>query len=694
MKYSRVFRFRSGSVRVGCLLAALGMVTLGVAAEPSSPRAGKKPERFRPIAYNNPGLTVDLATGLWGTAIPYSGEGARRPDLILVSASSPARGVYYFKNTGERDATGGDVFAPPTRLSDGRVDVAPSYTPDGLRVLTPGFEHPDFAKYGLTKRHRLPVGAKSIHSTAGRIRGNKWSYVDFNGDGRLDLVVGVGDWTDYGWDNAYDRNGRWTAGPLHGFVYILLNRGSNEKPAYAAPQRLQADGRDIDVYGNPSPVFGDFRGTGKLDLICGEFVDGLTFFENVGTRENPRYAPGRRLVSNGEPITMPLEMIEVSAFDWNGDGRLDLVVAQEDSRVALLENTGRILKSEWRSNPRDPATVVSMPEFLPPRFFRQAATDVKFGVLSTPAACDWDGDGLTDIVTGNSAGEIALIKNLGGVPPRWAEPQLLRVNGEPVRIMAGYNGSIQGPAEAKWGYTNLSVGDWDGDGLPDLLVSSIFGKIVWYRNVGSRTHPELAPAEPVQVAWDKAPPKPAWNWWNPAPGELVVDWRCTPYMIDLDGSGLPGIVTVDHEGYLAYFRRVMRDGRRVLLPGERIFRMKGASTFDFIQRPTGERDGLLRLNDGTAGKSGRRTFCFVDWDGDGKLDLLVNSVNVNFLRNVSTKPGEWVFSDEGPVDGRKLAGHSTTPTIVDWDGNGIPDLLVGAEDGFFYYLENPHASDH
>jgi hypothetical protein len=42
------------------------------------------------------------------------------------------------------------------------------------------------------------------------------------------------------------------------------------------------------------------------------------------------------------------------------------------------------------------------------------------------------------------------------------------------------------------------------------------------------------------------------------------------------------------------------------------------------------------------------------------------------------------------VDNRILAGHTTSPTIVDWDKDDIPDLLVGAEDGFFYYMQNPH----
>lgn len=212
--------------------------------------------------------------------------------------SFPQNGVYYFENTGQRDSkTGAEVFKPAQRLSDGAnditpsCDITPSWTAGKLRVLGPGVEYPEFLQSDLKKKTPLPIDLQSIHTTSGRIRGNQWSYTDFDGDSTDDLIVGVGDWTDYGWDNAYAKNGRWTNGPLHGFVYIFRNKGINEKPEYETPFRLQADGRGIDVYGMPSPVFGDFRGTGKLDLICGEFVDGLTFFENIGPREQPGVSP-------------------------------------------------------------------------------------------------------------------------------------------------------------------------------------------------------------------------------------------------------------------------------------------------------------------------------------------------------------------------------------------------------------------
>ena len=58
---------------------------------------------------------------------------------------------------------------------------------------------------------------------------------------------------------------------------------------------------------------------------------------------------------------------------------------------------------------------------------------------------------------------------------------------------------------------------------------------------------------------------------------------------------------------------------------------------------------------------------------------------------VLKRDGRVVFEHVGPLDSRRLAGHTTSPTVVDWDENGLPDLLVGAEDGYFYYLRNPRS---
>ncbi len=246
-----------------------------------------------------------------------------------------------------------------------------------------------------------------------------------------------------------------------------------------------------------------------------------------------------------------------------------------------------------------------------------------------------------------------------------------------IRIMAGPNGSIQGPCEAKWGYTTLSVADWDGDRLPDLVVNSIWGKVIWFQNIGTRQVPRLAAARPVEVAWEGPPPRPAHGWLQPEGKELLTQWRTTPVVCDWNNDGLTDLVMLDHEGYLAFFERARArdESGLVLLPPRRRFG-------DGQGRP-------LRLNAGLAGKSGRRKLCVVDWDRDGRLDVLMNSANANFLRQVDARDGKWFFEDRGPLEKQNIEGHDVSPTVVDWNGDTIPDFLGGAEDGHFYYLRNP-----
>ena len=355
-------------------------------------------------------------------------------------------------------------------------------------------------------------------------------------------------------------------------------------------------------------------------------------------------------------------MIVPTAVDWDRDGDVDLVVGEEDGRVSLVEHTGKV--------------VDGLPQFLPQQQFKQQAECVKIGALATPFSVDWDGDGDEDLVVGDTAGYISVVENLdGGDPPKWARPTRLEAGGKTLRVQAGPNGSIQGPCERKWGYTVLNVADWDHDGLPDVVANSIWGKVHWYRNVGTRTKPRLAAAQPITVQWAGKPPKPAWNWWDPAGKQLATQWRTSPVVHDLNADGLHDLVMLDHEGYLAFYERRRANGRLVLLPPTRIL--------------LGSDHKPLRLNGGVAGRSGRRKLILADWDRDGRTDVLVNSRSVDFFRNMG-EGAHLVFRNMGQVDPQRLAGHTTCPCVVDWNKDGKPDLLVGAEDGFLYYLENPH----
>ena len=676
------------------ILREVGTLALLFASLVSSARA----ENLERLKYNNPGLVVDLGVGLWAWPLPMDFDGDGDLDLVVNCPDQPSNGVYFFENT-----TGGKlpVFKPGRRISKGLQNVQVSYVNGAPVVLSPGMAYPDFLKSGLDAGKKVPLPA-NVHPN--KVRANMWRHVDFDGDGKLDIVVGVGDWTEYGWDNAYDAAGKWTKGPLRGFVYLARNIGTTAEPVYGTPVKIAG----VETFGWPSPNFADFDGDGDLDLLCGEFLDGFTYFENKGTRALPSFAPSRRLTllpgakgfpsawlatqeadklpGSPRPLTMDLEMITPTAIDWDKDGDMDLIVGDEDGRVAFVENTGTF-------------TAEKTPQFLPPVYFQQEADELKCGALATPVGVDWDGDGDTDIVSGNTAGTIAFYENLSGPgveKPKWAAPKNLEADGRLIRPMAGPNGSIQGPAEAKWGYTTLSIADWDGDGLPDILMNSILGKVVWFKNIGPRNSPKLAAAQPIEVEWDGPQPALTYGWLRPEGRALLTQWRTTPVAVDWNRDGLTDLVMLDHEGYLAFFARAKRDGKLVLLPPARVLCADPVEPVAQSAADTKGKNPLtltpgkpLKLSAGIAGKSGRRKISIVDWDGDGKLDILLNSANANLLLQTASGDGKWFFRDMGLLVEQNIEGHDVSPTIVDFNADGIPDFLGGAEDGRFYYVKNP-----
>jgi hypothetical protein len=626
------------------------------------------------LPYNHPGLVVDLGVGLWAWPVPCDADGDGDYDLIVSCPDKPSNGIWLFENTsGETAKHKLPVFKAARRLSSAVHYVMPSYVQGGMRVLTPGTEYLDFTKTGLEQKVKLSIPAK-FHQPQGKqpkgpkVRHNQWRYADYDGDGALDLIVGIEDWSYYGWDDAWSGDGTWHNGSLHGWVYVFRNKGTAAHPDYAEPFFVETEAGRVDTFGCPSPNFEDFDGDGDLDLLCGEFLDGFTYFENVGIRTVPRYARGRTLhTSEGQRLHMDLEMIVPVAFDWDKDGDFDLIVGDEDGRVAFVENTGKLADDRT-------------PLFQPPRYFRQEADTLKCGALATFVGFDWDGDGDIDIVSGNTAGYIEFFENLSGPgiqQPKWNAPQRLMVDGKTFRIMAGANGSIQGPAEAKWGYTTLNVADWDMDGLPDIVLNSIWGKVEWLKNIGTRTAPKLARPQPIEVKWESATPKPAWVWWQPRGQELVTQWRTTPVIHDFNRDGLLDLAILDQEGYLAFFERA-KEGSKLLL------RQPRRAFVDEAGQP-------LQLNAKIAGGSGRRKLCVTDWDGDGQFDFLLNSANADFLQQVAERDGQWVFKNAGTLAPTNIEGHDVSPAVVDFDGDGIPDFLGGAEDGRFYFLRNPRS---
>jgi hypothetical protein len=223
---------------------------------------------------------------------------------------------------------------------------------------------------------------------------------------------------------------------------IFLFRGRRDG-TFAPPEKLKdKDGKVINVGGSVHETADSITITG--DAQFKEDKDGhYVEFNGKVYRDTEK----KQVLVTGCASAL-------AVADWNGDGLLDLIVGDIRGHVSVYLNEG------------------SRQQYAFGKPVRLKANGKEIMVPhgdAGPCVADWDGDGLADLIVGCGDGSVIFYRNIGTArEPKLAEGQVL--------IPAGtieYDIDKMSMQPTRGVRAKVCVVDYNGDGLPDLLVGDL-----------------------------------------------------------------------------------------------------------------------------------------------------------------------------------------------------------------------------
>ncbi|MFH1859439.1 MAG: VCBS repeat-containing protein [bacterium] len=437
---------------------------------------------------------------------------------------------------------------------------------------------------------------------------------DYNNDGTPDLLVGNG-------------NGYIWYYPKQGLAEYIFGTGTMIKAGTKT---------EMNVGGKAAPIFHDWNEDGLKDMIVGDEYGYINYFRNIGTLTSPAFGSvSSRIKANNQDIDVGWEA-KPAIIDWNGDKKNNLLISDKSGQITLFKNTGSNASPVFSSGSKIQG--------------ENDALDV--GGFSAPAVVDWNGDLRKDLICGDELGNISVYLNLGKN-----------------KFGAGFKVQTSGTATAgdlDVGYNSMPfIVDWDENGKKDLLVGDKYGKISVYLNSRTDKDPDFGSKTILQktVINEVYDAKLKKMVGTTTYEDLDVGDNASVYAIDWNNDKAIDLVAGNVLGDVGIFLNTGSNKQPVF----------------------GTYTPLLSAGTGINVR-GYAVPIVCQWNNDGRKDLLVGSgdgvIYLYLNQGTDAAPVLSMASAIYDVIGKVIdEGENATPVLVDWDDDGKQDLLIGNKAG-------------